>query len=306
MTIQYIETSNLDSIKYFAKKIYIPQKNSHKGQNGQILVIGGSDLFHSSIIWAAEVASYFVDIVHFASTKENNEIATSLKTKFLNGIIIPMNEIDRYAKEDDAILLGPGMVRGNLKKDLMHRNKTLEEIIADDYEPMKTYLLTKHLIMTFPQKKIVFDAGALQMMDRSWLMNLQTSPIITPHQGEFERLFGISLEPLSQGEKIDAVFRYAQQYHCTILMKSVDDIISDGKDAYVVRGGNAGLTKGGTGDMLAGLTAALYAKNNSITSCVLASYLIKKTGEMLFNKKKYWYNIDNCIECIPETLANLI
>ena len=90
--------------------------NSHKGQNGRVLIIGGSSLFHSSSIWAAEIASYFVDIVHYSSTKENNEIFLSLKKKFRNGIVVEQKDLDEYVKEDDAILVGPGMLRKNISK----------------------------------------------------------------------------------------------------------------------------------------------------------------------------------------------
>ena len=50
-------------------------KDSHKGQNGRMLVIGGSKLFHSSIFWTADVASKIVDLVHFSSpVMENNDL----------------------------------------------------------------------------------------------------------------------------------------------------------------------------------------------------------------------------------------
>src|SRR3989338_8813397 len=98
-----IKTSSLNSIKPFLKSIHLPQPNSHKGQNGRILVIGGSTLFHSASLWAAEIASHFVDMVHYASTVENNEIFLSLKKKFRNGIVVPKKDISLYAKEDDAI-----------------------------------------------------------------------------------------------------------------------------------------------------------------------------------------------------------
>ena len=67
------------------KGLYKPSNNSHKGENGRLLVIGGSKLFHASIFWAADVASKIVDLVHFSSpTEENNDLVRKkLKEKRL-------------------------------------------------------------------------------------------------------------------------------------------------------------------------------------------------------------------------------
>jgi len=98
----------------------------------------------------------------------------------------------------------------------------------------------------------------------------------------------------------------AKKYKIIILLKAIIDIISDGNEVYLVEGGNAGLTKGGTGDILAGLTTTLSSNNSALTSAVTASLLLKKTGEKLFRSKGYWYNVDNIIEMIPEVLARSI
>jgi len=278
-----INTSDTKSIKSILKKLSLPKPNSHKGQNGRVLIIGGSSLFHSASLWAAEVASHFVDMVHYSSTKENKEIFLSLKKKFRNGMIVPQEKLMEYVKEDDAILVGSGMMR-------------------EGEEAKYTFDLTKSLIENFPDKQFVFDAGGLQIMKPEWLLNLKKPAVITPHQKEFEKLFGQSILNLTIKEKTKMVEETAKKYKAIILLKAVVDVISDGKQTYVVEGGNAGLTKGGTGDILAGLTTALSATNPVLISAVSASILLKVTGEKLFQSKGYWYNIDNIIELIPEVL----
>ena len=278
-----IKTSDTNTIKSIFNKINLPQPNSHKGQNGRVLIIGGSSLFHSASLWAAEVASHFVDMVHYSSTKENEEIFLSLKKKFHNGIIVPQEKLMEYVKEDDAILVGSGMMR-------------------DGEEAKYTFNLTKSLIENFPDKQFVFDAGSLQIMKPEWLLNLKKPAVITPHQKEFEKLFGQPILNLTIEEKTKMVEEAAKKYKAIILLKAVVDIISDGKQTYVVEGGNAGLTKGGTGDILAGLTTALSATNQALISAVSSSILLKVTGDKLFQSKGYWYNIDNIIELIPEVL----
>ncbi len=301
-----IKTSNPNIIRPFLKNIHLPQPNSHKGQNGRVLVIGGSSLFHSASIWAAEIVSHFVDMVHYSSTKENNEIVLSLKKKFRSGMVIPQRDIFEYVEEDDVILLGPGMVRGNIRRDVINRVSTFNDVLKIQNEPTYTYILTKYLLEHYPNKKFVLDAGALQMMQPEWLLGLKTKAIITPHQGEFEKMFGLSVSRLSVNKKMNVVLKQAKKYNCVILLKAVKDFISEGRRTAIVEGGNAGLTKGGTGDLLAGLCAAFYAKNLAFDSCLLASFILKKTADQLFLKNGYWYNIDKIIQSIPSVMTKLI
>jgi hydroxyethylthiazole kinase-like uncharacterized protein yjeF len=282
-----IKTSDEAAIRPFLAKFNFPKADSHKGQNGKVLIIGGSSLFHAASIWAAEIASYFVDMVHYSSTEENNQVFLTLKKKFRNGIIVAQKNVLDYVAEDDAILVGPGMLRGESKearyaKDLVYR------------------LLTK-----FPNKKFVFDAGALQNMEAQWLKRLEQPAIVTPQAKEFETLFGVSLTEKTREDKIKIVEEKAKEYKTVILLKTVFDVVSDGKQTFVIEGGNQGLTKGGTGDILAGLTVSFFAKNEPIVSAVLASYLLKKTAEVLSLRQGYWYNIGTIIEETPRIFFNL-
>lgn len=301
-----IKTSNSNSIIPYLKNLQLPKPNSHKGQNGKLLVIGGSHLFHSASIWAAEIASYFVDIVHYCSTKENEGIFLSLKKKFRNGIIVPQSELLNYIEEDDVILLGPGMVRGEKSETFNVKRLTFPDLLKIKDEPTYTYSLTKYLLEHYPNKKFVIDAGALQMMRSEWLLPMKVKPVFTPHQKEFEKLFGLSVSQLSVNQKAKAVRETAQKYRCVILLKAVHDLISDGDKVFVVEGGNAGLTKGGTGDILAGLTASFYTKNDPLQSSVIASYILKKTADQLFLDRGYWYNIDDVIQEVPRIFSRLI
>jgi len=305
-----LKTKDLKTIKDFFKKLNLPKKHSHKGQNGKVLIIGGSSLFHAASLWAAETASYFVDMVHYSSTEENQKIFLNLKTKFRNGIIVSKKDLIDYVKEDDAILVGPGMVRkdiSNIKNQISKIHiKDQNELINIKDEGLYTYFLTKFLIDGFVEKKFVFDAGAIQMMDKKWLLKLKTKAIITPHQQEFEQVFGEKIINLDFDKKIELVKKYAKKYQVVILLKAIKDIVSDGEKIYVIEGGNQGLTKGGSGDVLAGLTVSFYAKNGALESAVFASILLKLTADELFLEKGYWYNIKDVIETIPKVLKKII
>lgn len=288
------------------QKLYLPKKNSHKGQNGRLLIIGGSSLFHAASIWSAAIASRFVDIVHYCSTKENRQIFINLKSKFIDGIVIKKKDLDHYVNEDDCILLGPGMLRGKINQKIKKEKWLLKDLIKIKNEPSYTYHLTKYLIENYPYKKFVFDAGAIQMMKKEWLLELKEKPILTPHQKEFENLFQVSFINKNQKEKERIVKNIAKRFRCFLLVKAVKDFISDGNQSIVIKSGNPGLTKGGTGDVLAGLVAALNTKNHQLISMVVGSFLLKKAADELILKKGIWYNSSDLIIQIPETLNNLL
>ncbi len=263
-------------IAQYLKQIKLPDPTSHKGQNGKLLVIGGSELFHSSIFWAADVASRIVDMVHFTSpANENNELVRKkIKEGFWTGIVVDWSDADSYIEEDDCILIGPGMERSEETRSIVNR-----------------------LLSKFPDKKWVVDGGALQMVDPRLLTK---SCVITPHRHEMEQLT-TNFHDDDRGVAIDRLTKQG----LTILLKGkVDQIFS--KDKHLeIAGGNAGMTKGGTGDVLAGLVAALYCQHDALTATVVASFVNKKAGEELWQSVGPFFNAGDLVEQVPETLWKL-
>lgn len=257
---------------------------SHKGQNGRLLIIGGSHLFHAASIWALEVASRVVDLVHYSSVAENNEIVMDIKKQFRDGIVVPRKDINSYVKEDDCILIGPGMTRDE-----------------------ETKSLTDRLLKAYPRKQWVIDAGALQMMDLSLIPD---HAILTPHHGEFASLWekhqrvNASAQEGSDEERIKV---FAKQYHCIVLLKGHKDIACDGEgNCRVIEGGNEGMTKGGTGDVLAGLIAALACKNDPMSAAIAGSFINKKAGDELYKTVGPFYNASDLATIVPRVLFRLI
>ncbi len=295
-------------------KIYLPTKDSHKGQNGRLLIIGGSHLFHAASLWALKVASRIVDLVHYSSVEENNKIVQKLKEEFRDGIVVPRVEIESYIEEDDCILIGPGMVRSESSKlktqnsKLHLKAKNLSDVLDIEDEGEQTYFLTKYLLQKYPHKKWVIDAGALQMLD---LEDIPVNAILTPHHKEFEliKLKSQSSKVKAQTQNLNLekeTQEFAKEYKCTVLLKGERDIVVSDNKLEEIKGGNAGMTKGGTGDVLAGLVAALYCKNDAFTSAVAASTINKKAGEELFQKKGYWFNASDLADQIPQTMKKLL
>ena len=311
MSTTTISVHNPKSYQPFISSSLFPKSSSHKGENGRVLVIGGSSLFHSASLWSAEVASRLVDIVHYSSTIENATVFQSLKIKFQNGIIVPREKLMDYVKEDDAILIGPGMIRSESKEKAKQLSEEIDDFsqlisLGNSDEGKYTRELTRYLLSHASDKRFVIDAGALQMMDPAWLTCLKTPPILTPHQGEFSDLFGVDMQSKSFDERVVITEEKAKQYRCVLVLKGENDIITNGEETYVVSGGNAGLTKGGTGDVLAGLIVGLYSKQNPIVSAVLASILIKKTADSFMRTKGMWYNLTEIMGAIPDIMQEVL
>jgi NAD(P)H-hydrate epimerase len=292
------------------KQLYVPQGNSHKGQNGKLLIIGGSQLFHAASLWALQIASRIVDMVFYSSVIENNQIVHELKKEFRNGIVVPRDEIENYVVEADAILIGPGMVRTEVQ-GLKFNVQSLKEINQLEDEGLQSYYLTKYLLKKFPNKKWVIDAGALQMMEPEWLLQLNGNVVITPHPGEFERVVsGIKNQELQK--KLDKkaleekVELFVRTYNCIALLKGESDIVCSPDKCVEINGGNAGMTKGGTGDVLAGLVAALSCNNDTFLAACAGSYFNKKAGEALFEKVGYYFNASDLADEIPVVMKKLL
>ena len=269
------------------KKIRLPASNSNGEDNGSITIIGGSDLFHGAPHLAMITASRFVDMVFFTSPEPSmGKIAEHLKSRLMSFIWMPFSEIKQYIKKSDAILIGPGLMRYRSEKDHPGEKK------VNDRAGRETQKLTKELLTAFPDKKWVIDAGSLQVMEPEWI---PSGAILTPNKKEYTLLFG------NQDIK-----EAASKYNCTIVLKGKETQVVSPEKTIIVKGGNAGLTKGGTGDVQAGLTVALLAKNESLFAATTAAYLVKAAADNLFSKVGYYYNADDVANDVPHTLQLLL
>ena len=279
------------------KKLYIPASSSHKGQNGKLLLIGGSKIFHAASLWSLKIASRIVDMVFYSSVPEDNQIVQKAKQEFRDGIVVSRNKIEDYINEADCILIGPGLPR-----------KEGEEEGDDD-----TKLLTEKLLKKYPNKKWVIDGGSLQVISPDILPQ---NSIITPHQKEFEMLFELRIKNQESNKNKNhnssfmihdsMVEAMAEKYKCVILLKGETDIVCDGHECVMIEGGNAGMTKGGTGDVLAGLVAALYCKNEAFLSACSASFINKKAGDSLYKRVGLYFNSSDLVDEIPKVMKKLI
>ncbi len=267
------------------KQLYRPSKDSHKGQNGKLTIVGGSKLFHGASLWALKISSRIVDMVFYASTEENNQLSQDLKSKVYDFIAVPRSKVGEYIEESDVILVGSGMPRPGGKEESDDDTKDLTEEILEQAANDK--------------KKLVLDAGALQTIDSDLLKTLNGNVILTPHHKEFQALFDVEASE-------ESIKWAAEKYNCVILLKGKTDIISSPTQQVQISGGNEGMTKGGTGDVLAGLTAALACKNDLFLAAQAASYINKKAGDSLYEKVGTYFNASDLCDEIPKVMHTLL
>jgi len=248
------------------KALYKPSGISHKGDNGKLLIIGGSERFHGAALLAAQAASKFVDLVYFSSVPENNALLKKMKSKLCEFIAVPRAEVLKFIPKADVILVGPGLGTGEEEKGLVEK-----------------------ILQKYPRKKIVLDADALTMGCKSLL---HENYILTPHKKEFQKLFGVSATK-------EKVRKMAKKHKCTIVLKGKQDYVADAEQLKVNLTGNAGMTKGGTGDLLAGLIAALYCTNEAFLAASAGVFLNGLAGDRLQKKVSTYFSASDLVKELP-------
>ncbi len=254
--------------------------SSHKGDAGRVLVIGGGAYSGAPALAALAALRAGADIATIAAPKSVSDIIASFSP---NLIVRPLSG-DRLVDEDipviselikkhDVVVMGMGL--GN-------EDPTLEAV-------RKIIPLCR---------KAVIDADALTP---GIIRKDHGDIIVTPHAGEMKRLSGSNV-PEDENEKFRFVADFAKDNELTVLLKGRIDIISDGIDVRANRTGNAGMTVGGTGDVLAGLTGALFAKHDAFSAACAAAYINGAAGDLAFYEFGYGLLATDLIDHIPEVM----
>ncbi|PIR75399.1 MAG: NAD(P)H-hydrate dehydratase [Candidatus Magasanikbacteria bacterium CG_4_9_14_0_2_um_filter_42_11] len=257
------------------KQLTKTNDTSHKGQNGRVLVIAGSQKYHGAMLLCIQAVSRIVDMVYVSTTENNWPLIDALKSDITTFISVKPGELEKTIQLVDSIIIGPGMET---------TNGAGEEIIEENREFVHD-LLKKH-----PDKKFVVDATAL------WHVNpdcLHENCIVTPHSREFEEVF--KMPPSAE-----ATQTAANSFGGVVVLKGKSDFISDGKKLYENTTGNVGMTKGGTGDVLAGLIGALAATNDNLTAALAGTYLNGLAGDRLYEKVGTFYNAEDLVGAVGE------
>ncbi|MEK6891737.1 MAG: NAD(P)H-hydrate dehydratase, partial [Nanoarchaeota archaeon] len=285
-------------MRFITKKdINLPErgKSSRKGDNGLVLAVGGSKDFVGAITLAGLAALRSgCDLVKIIAPEKAawaiNAYSPDLMTKKMGGDYVNSiyyEVIKKEMEKYDVLLIGNGIGLNKQSKNFCI--KIIREI----------------------KKFKVIDADAIKSISMDGCEN----SIITPHSKELEYFLLNSKINKSVINKINTekditkkaqlIKRIAQKFldnNNIILLKGKIDVIISRDRIFYVKGGNPGMTKGGTGDVLAGLCAGFLAQSNDVLqSSINASYFNKKIGDILLKKKKgFTYLASDMVEEITQ------
>jgi len=279
-------TARTIQAKTVRKFIPARKSNCRKGDNGTVLVVGGSYIYHGAPILSSIAALRCgTDLVYTAVPKIN---VTSTRAISPNLIVIP--------------LVDQKLTRGSVNKLLGVIPKNLDSatigmgLAIQDKNALK--LLIKSLVDR--DVRLSLDASALIPEILSLLPN--TNSVVTPHAGEFKRLFG-ELPTTAKKQRIALVEKYAKQHNVTILLKGALDVISDGKVTYLNEMRTPAMTVGGTGDVLSGLVAGMLAKNrNPVESASSATFVNGLAGKAVQKKVGLHMTSMDLLDEIPKVM----
>jgi ADP-dependent NAD(P)H-hydrate dehydratase / NAD(P)H-hydrate epimerase len=250
---------------------------SHKGDSGRILVIGGGPYTGAPALTAMAALRAGADIVTVATPKS----ASATVAGFSPNLIVRELSQDHLCPKDLELL-----------KDQIPRHDVVVMGMGLGRDPETIEALARIIPLC---KKTVIDADALQP-------DLPLKGIVTPHAGEFQRISGVHLSDTGYRERVEPLKAYSRQQGLVVLLKGKVDLISDGEAVRANTTGNPGMTVGGTGDVLAGVTAALYARTSAMRAATAAAFVNGKAGDLVYLEKDFGMVATDVIEKIPEAM----
>ena len=246
-------------------KKFIPSRKSksRKGDNGTVLVVGGSYVYHGAPILSSIAALRCgTDLVYTCVPKINVSATRSVSP---NLIVIPL--VDQKLTKG-AVNKLIGALPRNLDSATIGMGLAIQE---------KNALL--HLVKSLLDRDVRLSLDASALIPEVLPLLANKNVVVTPHAGEFKRLFGESPSN-SKNERIKLVEKNAKKHGITVLLKGAIDVISNGTTTYLNEKKTPGMTVGGTGDVLSGLVAGLLSKNrNPLESAAAATFINGLAGK---------------------------
>lgn len=260
-------------------------KFSHKGNFGHAILIAGSYGMMGAAVLAAKgclqtgvgkltcfIPSCGYDIMQSSAPEAMCKV---FGETFLSGTI----DISAY----DVTGIGPGIGLNN-----------------------ETTLLIKDIFHS-ENKQIVLDADALNILssDKNLLKKIPSGSVITPHQKEFEKIFGTAANDF---DRIHIALKKAADLNIYIILKGhYTAIITPMGKVYFNSTGNAGMAKAGMGDVLTGMITGLMAQQYPLPEAtILAVYLHGLAGDLASNKKSQQaMQASDLVTCIADAWKSL-
>lgn len=281
--------------------------NSHKGNNGKILVIGGSkDYYGAPAIAGLSAIATGADLVYIYAPEsatnaiKNYSLNLILKSSFEDYLNLDdLDVIMELVENVDAVLIGPG---------------------ASQKE--KTAKLFNTLAVKI-KKPIIFDADALKLVN-PFLIAKREDIVISPHYSEFKSFFSNTISELNIGsnldnsikldkmgfnkvnEKIANFQKVTKSISGVVVLKGEFDYIFQNNKLKINGTGNPGMTVGGTGDCLAGIIASFLSQGlNAFDAGTLATYFNGRAGDLAMEANGFGFGAEELTYYLTILMAEL-
>jgi NAD(P)H-hydrate epimerase len=278
---------NKFEISQFAQKLR-REPDTHKYNYGHILVIAGSKLMPGAgVLSCNAVLRTGAGLVTYAVTEDFLSAACAMsKPETLFFAYKKPRDILTYIKERKVrvIVIGPGLVEGKKTR------KFIYEIISSISLP------------------VVLDASGLSSFagKTKELRKAKAALIITPHDGEFSKLTGISSSKI-KNDGLELAQKFAKEHKLIIVLKRHKTIVADRKQVYINDSGSPAMATAGSGDVLSGMIAALAAIDLDLFDAVrFGVWLHGLAGQEA--QKKFGNSLisSDIIESVPAVLKILV
>ena len=263
------------------------KRDSHKGMNGIVCIVGGGRTYHGApLLCAMGAARTGVDLVYLAVPAM---VATPVRSLSPDLIVFPLpdskltrgnaSRLASWLPDVGCIGIGPGLGPQNPNE-------------------LKNALAT----LSAKSPTLVVDADALRPAILEAPDALRAKMVVTPHAGEFERLFGKKV-PDGIEERVAVVKEAAAKHGVVVLLKGPTDVISDGEKVGLNDTHSPAMTVGGTGDVLTGVTAGLAAKGlGRFDAACCAAYINGLAGAEAAKELGLHILASDVVGCIPKAM----
>jgi NAD(P)H-hydrate epimerase len=209
--------------------------NTHKGEFGHVLCVGGEHGMGGAVRLCAEAALRAgAGLASVATRTEGVAAMVVARPEAMTHAVEDAAALEVLMRRADVLAVGPGLGQGDW-------GRTLFEAAAASGKPM------------------ILDADGLTLLAAHPRELPQA--ILTPHPGEAARLLGVDNAQV-QADRFAAVEALAKTFNCVVVLKGAGTLVAaPGETTAVIGAGNPGMATGGMGDVLTGVIAALHAQD---------------------------------------------
>lgn len=265
------------------------KKDTHKGNYGRVLILGGCKGYTGAPTMCAQAALRAGAGLVYVGVPESIYEITAVKNT--EAMPFPLDEdndgLTQKAFEDikekldkcDVCVIGPGMGR---------KAGTVKFV---------------HNVVSYYKGKLIMDADAIYAIAQDFgvLCSCECDVVFTPHEGEFSQIYYLS------PDKKKMVAEFAEKYSCSVVLKGPETLIAL-KDGQLISSklGNPGMATGGSGDVLAGIIGGFVGQMDFYKAIVTGVYVHGTAGNLAAEKLgEYSMLPTDMIDLLPEVVKSI-